>query len=57
MKAVLEGKCIAQNALVKKVERSYTSNLRAYLRALEQKEAISLKSSRPARNSQTHGQN
>jgi hypothetical protein len=37
MKAVLRGKFIALNALVKKLERSYTNNLTAYLRALEKK--------------------
>jgi hypothetical protein len=46
MKAVLRGKFIAQSALVKKVERSYTNNLTAHLRALEQKEANSTKRSR-----------
>jgi len=34
------------SALVKKLERSYTSNLKAHLRALEQKEANSSKRSR-----------
>jgi hypothetical protein len=43
MKAVLRGKLIALSALKKKLERSYTSNLTAYLRALEQKEAIPIK--------------
>ena len=43
MKAVLRGNFIA---LVKKLERSYTKNLTAYLRALEQKEANSPKRSR-----------
>ena len=38
-KAVLRGKFIALSALIKKLERSYTSNLTAHLRALEQKEA------------------
>jgi hypothetical protein len=46
MKAVLRGKFIALSALVKKLERSYTKNLTAHLRALEQKEANSLKRSR-----------
>jgi hypothetical protein len=32
MKAVLRGKFIAINALVKKLERTYTNNLTAYLR-------------------------
>ena len=36
---LLIGKFIALIALVKKLERSYTNNLTAYLRALEQKEA------------------
>ena len=39
MKAVLRGKFITLSALVKKLERSYTNNLTAHLRALEQKEA------------------
>ena len=46
MKAVLRGKFIALSALVKKLERSYTKNLTAHLRALEQKEANSSKRSR-----------
>ena len=44
MKAVLRGKFIS--ALVKKLERSYTNNLTAHLRALEQKEANPPKRSR-----------
>jgi hypothetical protein len=39
MKAVLRAKFIAVNALVKKLERSYTSKLTAHLGVLEQKEA------------------
>jgi hypothetical protein len=35
MKAVLGGKFIALNAFVKKLEKSYNSNLTAYLKALE----------------------
>jgi hypothetical protein len=46
MKAVLRGNFIALSALVKKLERSYTNNLTAHLRALEQKEANSSKRSR-----------
>ena len=46
MKAVLRGKFIALNTPVKKLERSYTNNLTAHLRALEQKEANSSKRSR-----------
>jgi hypothetical protein len=46
MKAVLRGKFIALSSLVKKLERFYTNNLTAYLRALEQKEASSPKRSR-----------
>ena len=46
MKALLRGKFIALSALVKKMERSYTNNLTAYLRALEQKEANSPNRSR-----------
>jgi hypothetical protein len=46
MEAVRRGKFIALSALVKKMERSYTNNLTAYLRALEQKEANSPNRSR-----------
>jgi hypothetical protein len=35
---VLRGKFIALSALIKKLERSYTNNLAAHLRALEQRE-------------------
>ena len=35
LKAVLRGKLIALNALVEKLERSYTVNLTAHLRTLE----------------------
>ena len=37
MKTVLRAKFITLSTLVKKLERSYTSNLTAHLRALEQK--------------------
>jgi hypothetical protein len=40
-KVVLRGKLIPLSALVKKLERYYTSNLTVHLRALEQKEANS----------------
>jgi hypothetical protein len=43
MKVVPRGKVIAQSNLVKKLEGSYTNNLTAYLRALEQKESNSHK--------------
>jgi hypothetical protein len=43
---VLRGKFIVLSALVKKLERYHTNNLKAHLRALEQKEANSLKRSR-----------
>jgi hypothetical protein len=43
MKAMLRGKFITLSALIKKLERSYTSNLTAHLRAIEQKEAHSPK--------------
>jgi hypothetical protein len=46
MKVVLKGKFIAISALVKKLKRSYTNNLTACLRALDQKEANSPKRSR-----------
>jgi hypothetical protein len=39
MKAVLRGKLIALSASKKKLEKAYTSNLAAHLKALEQKEA------------------
>ena len=39
MKAVLREKLIVLSALVKKLERSYTSNITTHLRALEQKES------------------
>jgi hypothetical protein len=43
MKAVLRGKFITLSAVVIKLERSYTNNLTAHLRALPQKEAKSPK--------------
>ena len=43
MKAVLMGKFIALSTLINKVERSYTNNLTAHMRTLEQKEANTLK--------------
>jgi hypothetical protein len=46
MKALKRGKFIALSASKKKLERAYTSNLTAYLKALEQKEANSSKRSR-----------
>jgi hypothetical protein len=46
MKEVLIGKSIALGALVKKLERSYTSNLTAHLKLLKQKEANTPKRSR-----------
>jgi hypothetical protein len=39
MKAVLRAKFIPLSAFIKKSERSYASNLKACLQALEQKEA------------------
>jgi hypothetical protein len=39
VKAVLRGKFMTISAMVKKLERSYTRNLTAHLRAQEQKEA------------------
>jgi hypothetical protein len=39
MKAVLREKFIALSALIKKLERAYTSSLTAHLKALKQKEA------------------
>jgi hypothetical protein len=46
MKAVIRGKFIAISAFRKKLERSYTDNLTAHLKALEQKEANTPKRSR-----------
>ena len=46
IKSVLRGKLIALSAQVKKLERSYTNNLTAHLKTLEQKEASSPKRSR-----------
>ena len=46
MQALLRGKIIALSALLKKLERSYTSNLTTHLRAIEQKEAKIPKRSR-----------
>jgi hypothetical protein len=37
MKTVLRGKFMALSSLVKKLERCYTSNLTAHLRALEKR--------------------
>ena len=45
MKAVLRGKLIALSAFKKKLERAYNSSLMAHLKALEQKEANTLKRS------------
>jgi hypothetical protein len=36
---MLKGNFIAQSAIIKKLKRFYTSNLRAHLKTLEQKEA------------------
>ena len=47
MKAALKGKIIALSASKKKLERAYSSNLTAQLKALEQKEAEIPKKSRP----------
>ena len=46
MKAVLRGKLIALSASKTKLKRAYTSSLTAPLKALEQKEANTPKSSR-----------
>ena len=43
---VLSGKIIALSTFIKKLERSHTSNLIAYLKALEQKSANTPKVSR-----------
>jgi hypothetical protein len=52
MKAVLRAKCITLSASIKKLDNSYTRNLRVYLKALEQKEAKTSKRS-TAGNNQT----
>jgi hypothetical protein len=46
MKVVLQGNFIALSAFIKKLERSYTSNLTAHLKALEHKEANKQKRSK-----------
>ena len=46
MKAILRRKLIALKAAKKKLDRAYTSSLSAHLKALEKKEANSLKRSR-----------
>ena len=46
MKTFLRGKRIALSASKKKLDRAYTSSLKAHLKALEQKEANSPKRSR-----------
>ena len=46
MKAVLRGNFIALSALLKKLERFYTSNLTAHPETLEQKEANTTKRSK-----------
>ena len=46
MKTMLRGNFIALSALVKKLKRSYTSNLTAHLKVLEQKEAKTTNGSR-----------
>jgi hypothetical protein len=46
MKACIRGKLIALSAAKRKLERAYSSSLTAHLKALEQKEANSLKRSR-----------
>ena len=43
MKTGLRGKSIVLHAFIRKLERSYTNNLTAHLRTLEQKEANSPK--------------
>jgi hypothetical protein len=39
MKGTLRGKFMALSALIRKLERAYTNNLAAHLKALEEKEA------------------
>jgi hypothetical protein len=46
MKAVLRGKFIPLNALIKKLEQYYTTTLIAHTKTLEQKEAYTFKKSR-----------
>jgi hypothetical protein len=52
VKAVLRGKFIALSTFIKKLERSYTSNLTTHLNPLEEKEANKPKM---AGNNQTQG--
>jgi len=53
VKAVLRRKFMALWSSIKKLERSYASNLTAHLKALEQKEANTPKRSRQWGNNQT----
>ena len=53
IKTVLRGKLIAPSVSKKKLEKAYTSNLRAHLKALEQKEANTPKRSRWQEKNQT----
>jgi hypothetical protein len=46
IKEVLRGQFIAQIALKRKLEKSYTRNLTAHLKVLEEKEANTPKTSR-----------
>ena len=46
MKTVPRGKLVVLSASKKKLERAFTNNLTAHLKALEQKEADTLKRSR-----------
>jgi hypothetical protein len=54
MKEVLRGKLIALSASKKKLERAYTSNLTAHLKAIEQKRSKHTQEE-SAGNSQTQG--
>jgi hypothetical protein len=50
MKSVLRGKLIALSAYKKKLERTYTSSLTTYLKAIEQKQANTHKRSKAGNN-------
>ena len=52
MKAVKRGKFKALSAFIKKLENSYTSNIIAYLKALEHKEEYTAENSQAQRENQ-----
>ena len=56
-KTVLRGKLITLSTLINKSDRSYTSNLTAHLKALEQKGNNHIQEGKKAGNNQTQGWN